>query len=71
MAWALLALVVFQEAFFETQVLFDQLNTLAESNLVAQFFLVAHACGAMLVLTLLVSITFACSSLDHWSVCFS
>ena len=61
MAWALLALVVFQGLLGGARVLFDQLNTLAESNLVAQFFLVAHACGAMLVLTLLVSITFACS----------
>ena len=61
MAWALLVLVVFQGLLGGARVLFDQLNTLAESNLVAQFFLVAHACGAMLVLTLLVSITFACS----------
>ena len=61
MAWALFALVVFQGLLGGARVLFDQLNTLAESNLVAQFFLVAHACGAMLVLTLLVSITFACS----------
>ena len=61
MACALLALVVFQGLLGGARVLFDQLNTLAESNLVAQFFLVAHACGAMLVLTLLVSITFACS----------
>ena len=61
MAWALLTLVVFQGLLGGARVLFDQLNTLAESNLVAQFFLVAHACGAMLVLTLLVSITFACS----------
>jgi cytochrome c oxidase assembly protein subunit 15 len=61
MAWALLALVVFQGLLGGARVLFDQLNTLAESNLVAQLFLVAHASGAMLVLTLLVSITFACS----------
>ena len=61
MAWALLALVVFQGLLGGARVLFDQLNTMAESNLLAQFFLVAHACGAMLVLTLLVSITFACS----------
>ena len=61
MTWALLALVVFQGLLGGARVLFDQLNTLAESNLLAQFFLVAHACGAMLVLTLLVSITFACS----------
>ena len=61
MAWALLALVVFQGLLGGARVLFDQLNTLAENNLVAQLFLVAHASGAMLVLTLLVSITFACS----------
>ena len=61
MAWALLALVIFQGLLGGARVLFDQLNTLAESNLVAQLFLVAHACGAMLVLTLLVSLTFACS----------
>jgi len=61
MAWALLALVVFQGLLGGARVLFDQLNTLAESNLVAQLFLVAHASGAMMVLTLLVSITFACS----------
>ena len=61
MAWALLALVVFQGLLGGARVLFDQLNTLAESNLVAQLFLVSHACGAMLVLSLLVSITFACS----------
>jgi cytochrome c oxidase assembly protein subunit 15 len=61
MAWALLALVIFQGLLGGARVLFDQLNTLAESNLVAQLFLVAHACGAMLALTLLVSLTFACS----------
>lgn len=61
MAWALLALVVFQGLLGGARVIFDQLNTLADSNLVAQLFLVAHASGAMLVLSLLVGITLACS----------
>lgn len=61
LAWALLGLVVFQGLLGGARVLFDQLNTQAENNLVAQFFLVAHASGAMFVLTLLVSITIACS----------
>ena len=61
MAWTLLCLIIIQGLIGGARVLFDQLNTLADSNILAQLFLVAHACGAMLILTLLVSITFACS----------
>ena len=45
LAWALLGLVIFQGLLGGARVLFDQLNTQAESNLLAQFFLVAHASG--------------------------
>ncbi len=67
LAWALLGLVILQGLLGGARVLFDQLNTQAESNLLAQFFLVAHASGAMIVLTLLVSITLACSR--SWIEC--
>jgi cytochrome c oxidase assembly protein subunit 15 len=58
---ALLAIVIFQGLLGGGRVVFDQLNTLSDNNLVAQSFAVAHACGAMLVLTLLVSLTIASS----------
>lgn len=57
----LLWLVILQGLLGGARVRFDQLNTMAEHNLVAQSFAVAHACGAMLVLGLLVAITLACS----------
>ena len=58
---ALLAIVIFQGLLGGGRVVFDQLNTFWDNNLVAQSFAVAHACGAMLVLTLLVSLTIASS----------
>ncbi len=61
MTWALLFLIIIQGLIGGARVIFDQLNTSADSNILAQLFLVAHASGAMLILTLLVSITFACS----------
>ena len=60
-AWALLALVISQGLLGGARVKFDQLNTLAKTNIIAQFFLIAHALGAMLVLTLLVSVAITCS----------
>ena len=59
----LLAIVIFQGLLGGGRVVFDQLNTATDHNLVAQSFAVAHACGAMLVLTILVSLTLASSKI--------
>ncbi len=61
LAGILLAMVVLQGLLGGARVRLDWLNTQAESNIVAQSFAVAHACGAMLVLGLLVAITLLCS----------
>jgi cytochrome c oxidase assembly protein subunit 15 len=61
LARVLLWLVVLQGVLGGARVRFDQLNIMTEHNLLAQSFAVAHACGAMLVLGLLVAITLACS----------
>lgn len=61
LALLLLGIVVFQGLLGGGRVVFDQLNTETDHNLVAQTFAVAHACGAMLVLTILVSLTLASS----------
>ena len=53
--------VVSQGLLGGARVVFDQLNTRTPSNLVAQTFAVLHACGAMVVLCLLVSIVIALS----------
>jgi cytochrome c oxidase assembly protein subunit 15 len=61
LARVLLLVVILQGVMGGARVRFDQLNTLAESNLVAQSFAVAHACGAQAVVLLLVSLTLASS----------
>ncbi|MEM8868615.1 MAG: COX15/CtaA family protein [Verrucomicrobiota bacterium] len=59
----LLLIVILQGVLGGARVRFDQLNILSDHNLVAQTFAVAHACGAMIVLALLVTITLASSRL--------
>ena len=61
LAQVLLLMVVLQGLMGGARVRLDWLNTQAESNFVAQSFAVSHACGAMLVLALLVAITVLCS----------
>lgn len=60
----LVLIVILQGVLGGARVRFDAMNTQAESNLLAQSFAVIHACGAMLVLGLLVAITVFCSK--HW-----
>ncbi|TVP75477.1 MAG: cytochrome oxidase assembly protein [Puniceicoccaceae bacterium] len=61
LARVLLWLVILQGVLGGARVRFDQLNIMTDHNLLAQTFAVIHACGAMLVLGLLVAITLACS----------
>ncbi len=61
LALALLLMVVSQGLMGGARVRLDWLNTQADNNLVAQGFAVAHACGAMIVLALLVATTVLCS----------
>ena len=64
LARLLLLVVVLQGLLGGARVRFDQLNIMSENNLLAQTFAVIHACGAMVVLGLLVAITLSCSR--HW-----
>lgn len=57
LARILVWLVILQGVLGGARVRFDALVTQAEHNLVAQSFAVAHACGAMVVLGLLVALT--------------
>ena len=57
MARILVFVVVLQGVLGGARVRFDWLNTHAEHNLMAQSFAVAHACGAQIVLGLLVALT--------------
>ncbi|MGB1128026.1 MAG: COX15/CtaA family protein [Opitutales bacterium] len=59
----LLLVVILQGVLGGARVRFDQLNLMTEHNLPAQTFAVIHACGAMIVLGLLVTITIALSKL--------
>jgi cytochrome c oxidase assembly protein subunit 15 len=61
MARVLVLIVVLQGVLGGARVRFDQLNIMSEHNLLAQSFAVMHACGAMIVLGLLVSLTLASS----------
>ena len=61
LARVLVLVVVLQGVLGGARVRFDALNTLAEHNLVAQSFAVVHACGAMVVLGILVALTLASS----------
>ena len=64
LARVLVLLVILQGVLGGARVRFDNLNTLAADNLVAQTFAVVHACGAMIVLGILVALTLASSR--HW-----
>jgi cytochrome c oxidase assembly protein subunit 15 len=59
LARTLLWVVILQGVLGGARVRFDQLNIMSEHNLVAQSFAVMHACGAMVVLGLLVALTLA------------
>lgn len=61
LARILLWVVILQGVLGGARVRFDQLNLMTEHNLLAQTFAVIHACGAMVVLGLLVAITIASS----------
>lgn len=59
LARVLVLVVILQGVLGGARVRFDQLNIMSESNLLAQSFAVIHACGAMIVLGLLVALTLA------------
>jgi cytochrome c oxidase assembly protein subunit 15 len=61
LARVLVLVVVLQGVLGGARVRFDVLNTMADHNLVAQSFAVAHACGAMIVLGILVALTIGSS----------
>lgn len=63
LARILLLVVILQGVMGGARVRFDQLNLLTEHNLIAQSFAVAHACGAQIVVCLLVAITLLSSRL--------
>jgi cytochrome c oxidase assembly protein subunit 15 len=60
----LVLVVVLQGVLGGARVRFDALNTMADHNVVAQSFAVIHACGAMVVLGILVALTLGSSK--HW-----
>ncbi len=57
LARVLVWMVILQGVLGGCRVRFDQLNILSDNNLVARSFAVAHACGAQIVLGLLVALT--------------
>lgn len=61
LARVLVLVVILQGVLGGARVRFDALNTLTENNLVAQTFAVIHACGAMIVVGILVALTLASS----------
>ena len=61
LAGATLAMVVFQGLLGGMRVMLDRLNIGTESNVVAQSFAVAHACGAQIVVCLLVTLAMGTS----------
>ena len=61
LARVLVLVVVLQGVLGGARVRFDALNTMADHNIVAQSFAVAHACGAMIVLGILVALTLGSS----------
>lgn len=61
LARVLVLVVVLQGVLGGARVRFDQLNLLTDHNLFAQSFAVAHACGAQIVLGLLVALTITSS----------
>ncbi|MFP4165590.1 MAG: COX15/CtaA family protein [Opitutales bacterium] len=61
LARLLLLVVILQGVLGGARVRFDQLNLLTENNFLAQGFAVTHACGAQVVVGLLVALSLACS----------
>jgi cytochrome c oxidase assembly protein subunit 15 len=59
LARVLVLVVILQGVLGGARVRFDQLNIMSDHNLVAQSFAVIHACGAMVVLGILVALTLA------------
>ena len=59
LARVLVWVVILQGVLGGSRVRFDQLNIMSENNLLAQSFAVMHACGAMIVLGILVALTLA------------
>ena len=59
LARVLVLIVVLQGVLGGARVRFDQLNIMSDNNLMAQSFAVMHACGAMVVLGILVTLTLA------------
>ena len=59
LARILLLVVILQGILGGARVRFDQLNIMSDNNLIAQSFAVVHACGAMVVLGILVTLTLA------------
>ena len=55
----LVLVVILQGVLGGARVRFDQLNIMSDHNLIAQSFAVIHACGAMIVLSILVALTLA------------
>ncbi len=59
LARVLVLIVILQGVLGGARVRFDQLNIMSDNNLMAQSFAVMHACGAMVVLGILVALTLA------------
>ena len=57
----LVLVVILQGLLGGARVIFDKLNTQTDHNLIAQIFAVFHACGAMIVLGILVALTLGSS----------
>ncbi|MEM9226879.1 MAG: COX15/CtaA family protein [Verrucomicrobiota bacterium] len=67
LAFGLLGMIIFQGLLGGMRVLFDQLNTGADHNLVAQTFAVLHAMGAQITVCLLAAL--AVVSSRFWITC--
>lgn len=59
LARVLVLIVILQGVLGGARVRFDQLNIMSDQNMLAQSFAVMHACGAMVVLGILVTLTLA------------
>lgn len=60
-AMIILLTVILQGCLGGARVLFDRINIHNENNLIAQLFAIIHACGAQIVLCLLVTLSLVCS----------
>lgn len=63
-ALILLLMVILQGCLGGARVVFDRFNIHSESNFIAQSFAIIHACGAQIILSLLVTLSLVCSR--HW-----